>query len=150
MCESYCWNMSSWFIFHSVIWGRHGELLKAYLGTRKQSYKHYFNGNTVRTLHKWGMVVKAFFESRESRYFSNWDLEAHCCLLKGERKAPLEQISDVDFTAIHEEISSKRHGDTGSWFLQCIGFREWLEKSSHGILWLNGRGMSPLPNDKSQ
>ncbi|EED20612.1 hypothetical protein TSTA_038230 [Talaromyces stipitatus ATCC 10500] len=55
-----------------------------------------------------------------------------------ERQAFLEWISDVDFTAVHEEVCSKRCEDTGSWLLGNGIFKEWLAGHSSQVLWLNG------------
>ena len=56
-----------------------------------------------------------------------------------ERKACLHWLSKHDFEADQATIFSKRHRETGNWFVQTDEFRRWSDSQTSSLLWCFGK-----------
>lgn len=58
----------------------------------------------------------------------------------------LSWLSTLEPETDLERICAKRHGDTGTWFLESAHVKNWLEADSHQLLWCYGSRMFHTPD----
>ncbi|KAI9876586.1 MAG: hypothetical protein M1830_006164, partial [Pleopsidium flavum] len=55
-----------------------------------------------------------------------------------QRERILSSLSSLSFRSKHHDILRQRQPDTGQWFLDTAGFRDWLEAEEASCLWCCG------------
>jgi hypothetical protein len=57
----------------------------------------------------------------------------------------LDRLSTYDYISVLKRIRRKRYSTTCSWLSETKAFKDWLEDSKSGILWLSGiRKIPPM------
>src|SRR6266487_67450 len=54
------------------------------------------------------------------------------------RRKLLDRLSEYDYIGSLKHARRKRYGTTGSWLSGTKAFKDWLEDSKFGTLWLSG------------
>lgn len=73
-------------------------------------------------------------------------LEGLANVIDWERRDVLAWLSRLEPESDFERLFGQRHPGTGTWLVESVQFKEWMQAERHCLLWCHGSGMSPVPD----